>query len=246
MNGKIVIVDDFSIIIIVITSVLIVLIIAVVIIAICHRGNDSQPIDRNRYLPKPTNDKESISYSDYIGILGENSIDAILQDIKDEIGGEIYKNLILEDIYHNYTEIDHIYVSECGVFIIETKSWAGKVYGGDRDSKWEIVQGNGSIIHHKENPFLQNDRHVSFFERVVHPGCDITPVVVFIDSKLEYIECKSVILSSALKEYLLKHDYQVIDENEYNFIIGRLNYYRDNPPMTHEEYIRWQKAKFKK
>ena len=188
---------------------------------------------------------EEISTNDYYGMLGESEVDKILRKVQEEAGGEVYKNIILKDKYNNYTEIDNIYVSICGIFIIETKAWSGVIEGGYYDDEWEIVLGDGDIIHTKENPFKQNERHVKFFERVIHPKCEITPVVVFIEHKVESIESKDVILSSELKEYILKHEYQVMDQSEYDYVVRRLNSFRDNPVMSHDEYVKWQKEHFK-
>ena len=230
----------------VISSVLLIAFIVIITAVLGKKKSSQNKRSSNTYLPPNSiHVREPVSYSDYVGMLGESKVDDILEQVKEEVGGEIYHNLILQDIYHQYTEIDHIYVSECGIFIIETKSWGGKVYGREENAQWEIVLGKGSRVHQKENPFIQNERHVNFFNRVIHPKCEVTPAVVFIEEKLEYIKCKSVILSSKLKDFLLKHEYQEMDENEYNYVVGRLNWFKNNPPMTHDEYIKWQKSHFK-
>ena len=209
-----------------------------------NKTNQNDDWIRKRYLS--LKEEETLSANDYYGMLGESEVDRILQEVQEEADGEVYKDIILKDKYNNYTEIDNIYVSLCGIFIIETKAWSGNIEGGYYDKEWEIVLGNGDIIHRQPNPFIQNQRHVKFFERVIHPKCEITPVVVFIDHKIESMESKDVILSSELKDYILKHEYQVMDQSEYDYIVKRLNNFRDNPVMTHNEYVKWQKEHFKK
>jgi len=214
-----------------------------------NNSNDNktnQNDDWIRYRHILHKEEETTSLNDYYEMLGENEVDQILQEVQEEADGEVYKDIILKDKYNNYTEIDNIYVSLCGIFIIETKAWSGIIEGTKDDKRWEIILGDGDIVHTKENPFIQNERHVKFFERVIHHSCEITPVVVFVDYKLESIESKDVILSSELKEYILKHEYQVMDQSEYDYIVRRLNNFRDNPVMTHNEYVKWQKEHFKK
>ena len=218
-----------------------VILLVAMILYFTSKGKNSN--SRNRYL---LSKEEKQSLNDYYGMLGENEVDQILKEIKDKADGDVYKGLILKDRYNNYTEIDNIYVSLCGIFIIETKSWSGIIKGGYYDDEWENILGNGDIIHPKENPFKQNERHVKFFERVIHPKCEITPIVVFIEHKVESVESKDVILSGELKKYILKHEYQVMDQSEYKYIVNRLNRFRDTPVMTHEEYVKWQKEHFKK
>lgn len=213
-----------------------------------NNSNDNktnQNDDWIRYRHILHKEEETLSANDYYGMLGETEVDRILQEVQEEADGEVYKDIILKDKYNNYTEIDNIYVSLCGIFIIETKAWSGSIEGGYYDKEWEIVLGNGDIIHKQTNPFIQNERHVKFFNRVIHPKCEITPVVVFIEHKIESIESKDVILSSELKEFILKHEYQVMDQSEYDYIVRRLNNFRDNPVMTHNKYVKWQKEHFR-
>ncbi len=34
------------------------------------------------------------------------------------------------------TQIDHVYVSPFGIFVVETKNYKGWIFGGERDSQW--------------------------------------------------------------------------------------------------------------
>ena len=43
-------------------------------------------------------------------------------------------------------------------------------------------------------------------------------------------------MSDNLKEYLLKFDYLELDDVEYDYVVGKLNHFKNNPPMTHEQY----------
>ncbi len=67
------------------------------------------------------------------------------------------------------TEVDHVVVSPYGIFVIETKSWQGTIYGQPSDAKW--VQQLGSATNIKENPIRQNllhTRSVAKYLRVRH------------------------------------------------------------------------------
>ena len=236
--------DSFDIFFYIVVPTLFAIILLVAfILYVTSKNKDKQSGDKSRYILSL--EEETTPLNDYYGMLGENEVDQILKEVQKEAGGEVYKSLILKDKYNHYTEIDNLYVSICGIFIIETKAWSGVIEGGYFDKEWEIILGDGDIIHPKKNPFIQNDRHVKFFERVIHPKCDITPVVVFIEHKVESIESKDVILSSELKRYILKHEYQVMDQNEYDYVVRRLNSFRDNPVMSHDEYVKWQREHFK-
>ncbi len=56
------------------------------------------------------------------------------------------------------TQIDHIFVSRYGVFVVETKNMSGWIFGNERDRQWTQRFRNG----HKtrlQNPLRQNYRH---------------------------------------------------------------------------------------
>ena len=56
------------------------------------------------------------------------------------------------------TQIDHIVVSQFGVFVIETKNYSGWIFAGADDSQWT------QIFYHKksrfQNPIHQNYKHI--------------------------------------------------------------------------------------
>ena len=71
--------------------------------------------------------------------------------------------IVLNDIYlpssdGTTTQIDHIVVSQYGVFVVETKNYSGWIFANARDDEWTQV-----IYHRKsrfQNPLRQNYRHI--------------------------------------------------------------------------------------
>ena len=71
--------------------------------------------------------------------------------------------IVLNDIYlplsdGTTTQIDHIVVSQYGVFVVETKNYSGWIFANARDAEWTQV-----IYHRKsrfQNPLRQNYRHI--------------------------------------------------------------------------------------
>lgn len=219
--------DSLTLLLIILGSVIGLILLIAIIAFLVRGGSDETP------------------YTDHIGNMGEEMINEILLDVRKLRGGEVYSNLILEDKYKNYTEIDSIYVSNYGIFIIETKAWSGVIEGTKDDEKWTEILGNNNIFHSKENPFIQNERHIKFFKRVIHPRCEITPIVTFIAHKLESIQCRDVVLSCDLRKYLLSFEDKTVEQSEYEYIVRRLDAFKDNPPMTHGEYKKIVKEKYK-
>lgn len=55
------------------------------------------------------------------------------------------------------TQVDHIFVSRFGVFVVETKNMGGWIFGGERDRQWTQVFRNGQKARF-QNPLRQNYR----------------------------------------------------------------------------------------
>ena len=84
------------------------------------------------------------------------------------VAGRLRKGLpdeyrILNDIYlplpdGTTTQIDHIVVSQYGVFVVETKTYSGWIFGDEKSKDW-----TQSIYHKKsrfQNPMRQNYKHI--------------------------------------------------------------------------------------
>ena len=90
------------------------------------------------------------------GRLGEASINFWAKRLLDQSVYHLIPNVTLPTP-DGTTQIDHVIVSRYGIFVIETKTYKGWIYGGERDAKWTQV-----IYKRKErfqNPLRQNYKH---------------------------------------------------------------------------------------
>ena len=78
------------------------------------------------------------------------------------------------------TQIDHVIVSEFGVFVIETKNLTGWIFGNERSRKWTQSLHRNSRFQF-QNPLRQNHGHVKVVEKLLGlgPRC-LHSVVVFV------------------------------------------------------------------
>lgn len=99
-----------------------------------------------------------------------------------------HKNLS-PNIYHGFhnvtlplendsTQIDHIYVSKFGVFVVETKNYKGWIYGKIKDAKWtQNIYGKKYFF---QNPLRQNYKHIKALEILLNlPSTTFQSVIVF-------------------------------------------------------------------
>ena len=61
-----------------------------------------------------------------------NELEKLVKDNK----GYLINNLCFKDEEGYSSEIDHILITKAGVFVIETKSNYGKIYGNENDIMW--------------------------------------------------------------------------------------------------------------
>lgn len=77
------------------------------------------------------------------------------------------------------TQIDHVIVSRYGIFVLETKTYKGWIYGAENEPQWTQV-----IYKHKErfqNPLRQNYKHLKTLSELTGIPMDyFKSVVVFV------------------------------------------------------------------
>ena len=76
------------------------------------------------------------------------------------------------------TQIDHIYVSRFGVFVIETKNMSGWIFGRADQPQW--TQSIYKKKHRFQNPIRQNFKHLKMLEGLLQlPASKLHSVIVF-------------------------------------------------------------------
>lgn len=82
----------------------------------------------------------------------------------------------------NTTQIDHIVVSNHGIFCVETKAYRGKIYGNAFQEKWtQYLSGKKYPFY---NPIRQNYAHIKSVEnliKTIFPAVSVFGFVVFPD-----------------------------------------------------------------
>ena len=97
-----------------------------------------------------------------IGELGEYKIDVQLRQLPKE--DRYLSDVLLPNPKSRtgYSQIDHIVITPCAVFVIETKNYQGLIKGKRTDQTWVI---NGRF--HTQNPLRQNYGHIKAIESLL-------------------------------------------------------------------------------
>ena len=121
------------------------------------------------------------------------------------------------------TQIDHIIVSEYGVFVIETKNIGGWIFGNPNHPKW--TQTFGKSKNSFQNPLRQNFKHIKELESLLQIGEDkLFSVVVFTgDAEFKTDMPENVIRSDRLARYIHTINTPLLTENEVQRILLKIN-----------------------
>lgn len=112
------------------------------------------------------------------GLIGETLLNLAIKIRLDKQKYQLLHDVTLrtED---GTTQIDHIIVSQYGIFVIETKNMKGWIFGSEKQKFW--TQNIYKKKHTFQNPLRQNYKHTKTLEKLLDiEGSKIFSVVVFV------------------------------------------------------------------
>lgn len=97
-----------------------------------------------------------------IGDLGEYKINIQLDQLPKN--SKYLSDLLIPNVYvkSGYSQIDHVILTPYSIFVVETKNYAGTIYGDRSRAKWSV---NGKFP--MMNPFNQNYGHIQAVQSVL-------------------------------------------------------------------------------
>ncbi len=126
-------------------------------------------------LPNLTNRRSPT----YIGEIAELQVSSHLLKLPNAVYKVINNLMIPSHGKTKYTQIDHVVVSNYGIFCIETKANKGWIYGNSKQDKWvQIIYKYRNSFY---NPMRQNYAHTQALELALRSQLKspIIPYVVF-------------------------------------------------------------------
>ena len=138
-----------------------------------------------------------------IGEAGEKLVARELNKYKTENSRLLNDVVLLDDKGESY-QIDHIFINENGVWIIETKNWSGMIYGSDEQKEWTQVLAYGKEKNRVYSPVKQNLTHVYKIQKILKKNTPLISLVVFISADINNVRSSYVCdinrLSSIIKK----------------------------------------------
>ena len=92
--------------------------------------------------------------------------------------GRIIRNAYIPKDYGKTTEIDLIYLTQKGAFVLESKNYSGWIFGNEKDKQWTATFPNGEKRRFY-NPVIQNQNHIKWLKQYVGKSLPCYSVIVF-------------------------------------------------------------------
>jgi predicted RNA-binding Zn-ribbon protein involved in translation (DUF1610 family) len=176
------------------------------------------------------------------GIIGEFLVNTATNLMLDKNKYHLIKNVTFptED---GTTQIDHIIVSEYGIFIIETKNMKGWIFGNERQKYWtqKIYKHTNKF----QNPLHQNYKHVKTIQNALNIESNkIFSVIVFTgDSTFKTVMPENVKHGIGYIDYIKSKTLKIISKEEVTKIISLIESRRLLQSFkTHHEHIKYVKS----
>jgi restriction system protein len=178
--------------------------------------------------------------SEFKGFEGEQTVVAMMYGFLDREKYYFFNDLILPKD-EGTTQIDHLIVSEYGIFIIETKNMKGSIYGNPYEKTW--IQWLADGKHPFQNPFHQNYKHKKCIEELLKIESDVYfDVIVFMEcAKFPKGQPDHVFYPKELIRFVKSQTKTVLSGNEIERILSVLESSIIEPSFEaekrHKEYV---------
>jgi hypothetical protein len=170
-------------------------------------------------------------------LLRHNLGEALVANTLERLNGlHVLINNVTLPTENGTTQIDHILITEAGIFIIETKHYTGWIFGDPRDHKWtQVIYRKKS---HFQNPLMQNYGHIKTVQALFKlPESAFVGVVVFTgDAEFKTDLGPNVILLDQLRGFIEQRREKVLDERQMAYVVGRIEMKRLGRSKETDEY----------
>ena len=137
------------------------------------------------------------------------------------------------------TEIDHIVVSNYGVYVIETKYYKGLITGHEKSKHW--TQHINRYKNKFHNPIRQNYGHVMALKTIFkkYPRIPFIPIVVFTGEAKIRVKTDSAIVieSKDLLQTIKNYNKPILKDKGVHFVYDKLASMKSNDKELRKEHI---------
>lgn len=92
--------------------------------------------------------------------------------------GKVLRNVYLPKDDGTTSEIDVLFITQKGIFVIESKNYSGWIFGDEKSRNWTAMLANGEK-NQFYNPIIQNKSHLKWMEKYVGSEIPLFSLIVF-------------------------------------------------------------------
>ena len=195
-----------------------ILVVALIVFLIVWLKNKKRPSG------KKTEDK---------GVEGERKVARKLNSCATEYS-RLINDVVLLDSKGKTYQIDHIFINENGIWIIETKNWSGCIYGTDEQKEWTQVLAYGKEKNRIYSPVKQNLTHAYKIQQEL--GRSVIPLVVFVSADIKNVKSSYVCSIDNLPRILRKNYGVSLSTREIEWYYQKILAIKARCTVTSEEH----------
>lgn len=172
-----------------------------------------------------------------IGKEGEKIVADILgETIEDE--KYVINDIIVKDGNEDTSQIDHIFINKYGIWVIETKHFAGYIHGFEHEKMWTQSLAYGNEKHEFYNPVKQNFKHIYRLKEVLNDEqVPMHNVVVFTNSEDIVTDADEVYTTSDLPNIFWKERKFTLSKTKMETYYNKLKAIKENKEITIDEHV---------
>ena len=150
------------------------------------------------------------------GTYGEITVAAAASAaIQKGLYGRVLRNVFVPRDDGSTSELDVVLICVKGIFVFESKNFAGYIFGNEQNKNWTVslyagknwIGAKTTDNHHFYNPIWQNKTHIKALRNLINTSAPINSVIVFSNrgelKEVAYDSSKTTIINSdQLKHFM--------------------------------------------
>ncbi len=135
------------------------------------------------------------------------------------------------------TQIDHLLVSEYGLFIVETKNLKGWIFGSENQAKWTQTLYREKFSF--QNPLRQTFRQKKVLCEFLNlDESKVHTVVYFVGDCEIKTQLPANVINSRLGRYIKRFQNRILSLADVNYLISALEQHLSESTLTRRDHVR--------
>ncbi|QIR16081.1 nuclease-related domain-containing protein [Shewanella aestuarii] len=162
------------------------------------------------------------------------------------LNSQIYRKF--HDLYiptfSGTAQIDHLIISQYGLFIVETKNIKGWIFGDESAHQWtQLIYGNKYRF---QNPLRQTYRQKKALAAYLNIDDNlIQPIVYFAGDCQFKTYMPTNVINGRLRHSIKSYRKAILSEQEVSYLISKVENHQINSKTTNREHVKGLRERYK-